>query len=230
MNDTANPRDRGGHAPGRGRRGHPGAGRGRGFGSPAIFAENVPAQIPDRLSEANLQQFITGFKSLTDKPVRPLRPGYGTVGTPITLRANFFEVKVPQGPIYDYAVDISPKEDVTRVKARIFQLLENSSLCREHLPYIAHDRSQRLVSAHKLPQPLNIKIPYYDNDKDGPSCDAKIYTVSITFQRELDPGQLTRYARDRSSSIVCVLICCHLAIWMELHIIAITTHCLLFQP
>ena len=191
MNDRANPRDRGSSS--HGRRGHPGAGRGRGFGGPgpAIFARNIPAQVPDRLSTANLRQLITGFESLTVKSDRPLRPGYGTVGRTITLRANFFAVKVPQGPIYDYAVEISPKEDVTRVKARIFQLLEISSLGREHLPYIAHDRSQRLVSAHKLPQPLNIKIPYYDNDQDGPSHDAKIYTLSITFQRELDSNQLT---------------------------------------
>ena len=88
MNDRTNLRDRGGHALGHGRREDPGAGRGRGFGGPVIFAENVPAQVPDRLSATNL---ITGFKSLTLKPDRPLiRPGYGTVGTPITLRANFF--------------------------------------------------------------------------------------------------------------------------------------------
>ena len=191
MNDRENPRDRGSSS--HGRRGHPGAGRGRGFGGPgpAIFARNIPAHVPDRLSTANLRQLITGFESMTVKSDRPLRPGYGTVGRTITLRANFFAVKVPQRPIYDYAVEISPKEDVTRVKARIFQLLEISSLGREHLPYIAHDRSQRLVSAHKLPQPLNIKIPYYDNDQDGPSHDAKIYTLSITFQRELDSNQLT---------------------------------------
>lgn len=204
MNNRANQRDKG--VSGHGHEGLPGAGRGRGFGGPAIFARNVSAQVPDRLSAANLQQLINGFESLTVKPDRPLRPAYGTIGTSITLRANFFAVKVPQGPIYDYTVEISPKEDVTEVKARIFQLLENSSLCREHLPYLAHDRSQRLVSAHKLPQPFYIKIPYYENDQDGPSHDAKLYTLSITFQRELDPGQLTRYARDRSSSTACVLI------------------------
>ena len=41
------------------------------------------------------------------------------------------------------------------------------------------------------------------------------YTFSITFQHELDPGHLTKYALDRSSSTVCLSICCqcHLAIW-----------------
>jgi hypothetical protein len=79
------------------------------------------------------------------------------------------------------------------LKARIFQLLELSPVGKTHLPYIAHDRSQRLISARKLPQPLSIPIKYYDDHQNGPSSDAKIYTVSISFQRELDPRQLTRY-------------------------------------
>lgn len=175
-------------------RGGGGGGGGRGRGGPVVFAENVPAQVPARLSAANLQQLITGFKSLSVQPDRPLRPGYGTVGTPITLRANFFAVKVPQGPIYDYRVEISPSTDFNKLKARIFQLLEDSSFGQTHLPHIAHDRSQRLVSARKLPQPLSIPIKYYDDHQDGPSSDAKIYMISIIFQRELDPRQLTRYA------------------------------------
>lgn len=126
------------------------------------------------------------------KPNRPLRPGYGTAGTPITLRANFFaaNLKVPLSTITQS--EFHQRKKLLGLKARIFQFLEHSSLCREHLPYIAHDRSQRLVSAHKLPQPLNIKIPYYENDQDVPLHGAKSYTLSITFQRELDPGQLTR--------------------------------------
>ena len=210
---SSNFRGRGGQAPGRGRGGQDFPGRGRGghdigrggggggggrgrggFGGAGIFAENIPAQVPARLSAANLQQLITGFKSLSVKPDRPLRPGYGTLGTPITLRANFFAVKVPQGPIYDYTVEISPSTDFNKLKARIFQLLELSPLAQPHLPYIAHDRSQRLVSARKLPQPLSIPIKYYDDHQNGPSSDAKIYTVSITLQRQLDPRQITRYA------------------------------------
>lgn len=65
------------------------------FGGPAIFEENIPAQIPIRLLPENLQQIITRFKSLKVRSERPLRPGYGTAGTKITLRENFFALKVP---------------------------------------------------------------------------------------------------------------------------------------
>lgn len=186
------PRGGGGGGGGRGGRG--------GFGGPVIFAENVVAQVPTRLSPANLQQLITGFKSLKVKPDKPLRPGYGTAGREITLRANFFALKVPQGPIYDYTVQISPTTDINRLKARIFQLLELSPLFQPHIPYTAHDRAQRIVSARKLPQPLDIQIPYYDDHQDGPVPNGKIYTLSIVFQRELDPRQLTRHALNPSDS------------------------------
>ena len=167
------------------------------FGGPAIFEENIPAQIPIRLLPENLQQIITRFKSLKVRSERPLRPGYGTAGTKITLQANFFALKVPQVPIYDYTAKISPKTDDNKVKARIFQLLELSPLVQQHLHYVAHDRSQRLVSARKLPQPLNVQISYYDDQNDS-TPNGKVFTVSIIFQRELDPGQLSRYVFYRS--------------------------------
>ncbi|KAF8970422.1 argonaute-like protein [Flammula alnicola] len=183
----------GGRGRGRGSegRGRPGGGRGGPRG------ENVPVQVPTRLSPANLQKLVDGFKSLTVKPEQPLRPGYGTAGTPITLRANFFAVKVPQGPVYDYVVEviptITPKTDIDRIKGRLFDLLELSPLCKPHVPYIAHDRSQRVVSARKLPQPLDIQVPFYDEHEKSPGPNAKVYTISIRFERELDPRQLTRY-------------------------------------
>lgn len=101
-------------------------------------------------------------------------------------------MKVPQGPIYDYVVEISPKTDINRLKIRIFQLLELSPLCRPFLPHIAHDRSQRLVSAKKLPQPLDIPVPFYEDNQAGPPANATVYTVSIKFERELDTRQLTK--------------------------------------
>jgi eukaryotic translation initiation factor 2C len=123
---------------------------------------------------------------------QPLRPGYGTIGRAVTLRANFFPVKVPKGPIYDYNVEITPKTDINRLKKRIFFLLEQSPLCLPHIGYIAHDRSMRLVSAKELPQPLDIQVPFYEEGESKPRPGATVYTVSITHFRNLDPGELTK--------------------------------------
>lgn len=179
------PRGRGG---GSGFRGPP---RGRGSSGPVIFKEDTPAQPPARLTDASHAELLTAFKSLKVIPDRPLRPGYGTLGNEITLRANFFSVKVPKGPIYDYAVEITPKSGGSRENSRIFHLLELSPLCNPHLPYIAHDKSQRIVSARKLPQPLDIPVTFYDDHEEGPSAGAKVYGVSIKFERELNTSRLT---------------------------------------
>lgn len=163
-----------------------------------IFAEGTRADIPPRLSDHSHTELIESFKSLTVSPERPVRPGYGTLGTPITLRANFFPfTKLPKA-IYDYVVEISPKTDINRLKIRIFELLERSPMCAPHLPYIAHDHSQRLVSARQLPQPLDISIPFYDDHEDGPRPGAKVYIVSIKFERKLDMSSLTQYVLEIS--------------------------------
>lgn len=187
--------DRGGGGRGFDRGGGGGRGRGGGVGGSVIFQESTPPAIPPRLSPQNLQQLLNSFKSMKVKPDKPLRPGYGTKGNAVVLRANFFPMKVPKGPIYDYVVEISPKTDINRIKGRLFDLLENHPLCQPHLSYIAHDRSQRLVSARKLPQPLDIHISYYEADESGPSPRSQTYTVSIRLDRELDCQRLTQYVK-----------------------------------
>ncbi|KAJ7117885.1 argonaute-like protein [Mycena crocata] len=189
----------GGPPPPRGRgdfRGGPsrgGFGRGGPGGGSVIFAEGAPANIPPRLSNESHDQLIKSFSTLKPNPDRPLRPGYGTLGTPITLRANFFPVRVPAGPIFDYTMEINPKTNINRLRDRIFFLLEQSTVCRPLLPHIAHDRSQRLVSARRLPQPLDVSVPFYEDGENGPRAGATVYTVSIKFDKELDVAELTKH-------------------------------------
>jgi len=105
-------------------------------------------------------------------PERPIRPGYGKEGVPITLRANFFAIKLPKGPIYDYVVEIDPpppskKQGGDGLRARIFQVLEQQAKFVPHLSYIAHDKSQRIVSARELPQPLVITVTLDDGPQQS---------------------------------------------------------------
>ncbi|KAF6752684.1 QDE2 protein [Ephemerocybe angulata] len=185
----------------RGRGGPPGGGGGRGgFGGPVIFNEGAPAQLPPRLNDSTQQALIASFKNLPVTPERPLRPGYGTRGTPVTLRANFFAVRLPKGPVYRYTVEITPKKGLGDRKARIFQLLERSPLCQPHLPYIAHDKSERLVSARKLPDPLDIQLRYTDFDGVAVTADSPTYVVSVKFLDELKAQDMTRYLDGNTQS------------------------------
>jgi hypothetical protein len=127
-------------------------------------------------------------------PERPPRPGYGTLGAPIKLRANFHAVRVPKNAVYyAYVVDIQGhRSNIREVRSRIFQLLEESPQCRQYKPHIAHDRSQRLISAKELPQPLTVQIQFYEEGESGPGSNATTYQVTIQFERTLDMKDVDR--------------------------------------
>lgn len=189
----------------RGRGGPPPRGGGGGFrgggggGRGGVFNPG-PVDIDARLKDNSQDALVQSLKSLTIKPNElPLRPNFGTVGTPIKLRANFFPVKVPKGPFYEYEVSISPVAGtaIRRVKRRIFQLAEQSpqwtaSGLRNN---VAHDHSSKLIAAKKLPQPLSIAVPFYDEDEQGPRQGGKQYTLTIEYQRDIEFQSLTQYLR-----------------------------------
>ncbi|KAF7290752.1 Argonaute-like protein [Mycena indigotica] len=187
------PGDRGNFPRGGGGGGFRGGGRGRGDSGPLIFREGIPATLPPRLSDNNHNALMQSFSRAKFNPDRPLRPGYGTRGTPITLRANFFPVRLSIGVFYDYSMEITPKTEIRRLKDRIFTLLEQSPQVKPMLSHIAHDRSIRLVSARKLPQPLTIRVPFYEDGENGPKAGGTVYTVEIKFDKELNIEELKKY-------------------------------------
>ncbi|KAI0919501.1 hypothetical protein AcV5_001553 [Taiwanofungus camphoratus] len=173
--------------------GRGGGGSRGGSGAPAqVFAAGRPAVIDERLSTSD--QLITTFRRMGVRDEMPFRPGWGTLGRPVTLRANFFAVTVTKGVLYDYEVSISPKDKArTDRKERIFQLLENHAQFAPHVGYTAHDRNQRLVSAKKLPQLISIPIRLVEEGETAPRDNVLEFTVDIKFVRELNTNQLTRY-------------------------------------
>ena len=153
----------------------------------------------------------------------PPRPGWGTLGRNITLRANFFAVKLPKGPFYDYSVtivDVTPKtaddgggkggkggkgkgkarsggdpnEIKTPVKRRIFELLEEDRLFQPYKSIVVHDFSQRIVAAKKLPQPLQLTIMFREEDEKEADVKKKIlYEVTVELLGEINLEPLNRY-------------------------------------
>ena len=105
------------------------------------------------------------------------------------MRANFFAIRLPKDIIYDYKVKITP-DPGRGIGERIFQLLERHPRISPHARFIAHDKSERLVSARELEQPLEVTINH--TDEGAPPATAKPYQVEITLKYRLDPQQLTK--------------------------------------
>ncbi|KAJ7704396.1 argonaute-like protein [Mycena rosella] len=197
--------DRGGGHGGGGRGGFDNRGRG-GFGGGreqgGVFAANIPAVIDARIQDNSDKKLVASFKDIRVSDIDlPLRPDFGTAGREIKLRANFFPVKVTgAGSLHEYDVAISPTAGTAarRVKKRIFQLAEASAQWTQAgmKGRVAHDHAAKLIAAAKLPQPLAIRVPFYDEDEDPPAPTSKgykEYTLTITYTQPLDSSALTKY-------------------------------------
>ncbi|KAI0767246.1 Piwi-domain-containing protein [Fomes fomentarius] len=188
--------DRGGFRGGdRGGRGGFG-GRGRG----GVFAPPGPANVDARLTDQSQDALVASMRSLRLKPDGndlPVRPDFGTAGTQIKLRTNFFPINVPKGPIYEYDVTIDPPANNKRLKKRIFYLAEQSNEWRQAgmTNKVAHDNSEKIYSAIELPTLLVIQITYTeedDEDRQQPR-EPKDYTMTIKFIHATETQGLLRY-------------------------------------
>ena len=107
------------------------------------------------------------------------------------MRANFFAIRLPKDPIYEYTVRITPDPGWRRaIKERIFQLLERHPRISPLAPFIAHDKCERLVSARRLEQPLKVTVDH--TEEGAPAAPAKRYQVELTLRHTFDPNQLTK--------------------------------------
>lgn len=92
---------------------------------------------------------------------------------------------------------MTPSTMIRRVKRRIFELAEDTQDWQTTLAgSVAHDHSAKLVARKQLPQPLTVRVPFYDEDEDPPAPGTqakKEYTLTIEFVQELETDTLKRY-------------------------------------
>ena len=91
----------------------------------------------------------------------PKRPGYGTVGRPIKLRANFFRMNISPrlSDLYHYDVEITPNKCPRIVKRDVVNQIVmkyRSTVFQGHDP--AFDGERNLYSSIKLPSPVSESI------------------------------------------------------------------------
>jgi len=163
--------------------------------APLIYNGGQPAKIDARIASAD--QLIPRLKGLGLAPEHPRRPGYGTKGQAIVVRANFFAMELTRDTYYEYTVDITPVSQSPKpsayIKRRVLAIFEESPEARPYLNKIVHDGARRLIAAERLPQPLRGDVKFFDNEDVEPRQDADSYTVSVEFSGELPTAPLKRY-------------------------------------
>lgn len=177
-----------------------------GLVAPLIYSSGKPARVDSRIEAA--EELVTRLRGSDHGPGRPVRPGWGTQGREIAVRTNFFPVELTKDILYEYTVKISPEPRSLKphVKRRVLELFEKSAAIQPYADKIAHDGANRLIAAQRLPRPLRDKVVYFEDGDDGPPPNPDIYTVEVTFSRELHTEPLKRCARYISYRISLLLI------------------------
>ncbi|XP_077404063.1 protein argonaute-3 isoform X2 [Vanacampus margaritifer] len=110
----------------------------------------------------------------------PQRPGYGTVGKPIKLLANCFQVDIPKIDVYLYEVDIKPDKCPRRVNREVVDSMVKHfkvTIFGDNLP--VYDGKRSLYTANPLPVAtggvdLDVTLPG-EGGKDRP------FKVTVRF-------------------------------------------------
>jgi eukaryotic translation initiation factor 2C len=111
--------------------------------------------------------------------------------------------------LFEYDVSISPVAGTAmrRVRRRIFQLAEQTSdWAKAGLRgIVAHDHSSKLIAAKKLPQPITVVVPFYDEHED-PGKGGKEYTLNIKYNQDIETQSLLKYVHIKLPCFVLNLI------------------------
>ncbi|KIJ40471.1 hypothetical protein M422DRAFT_49170 [Sphaerobolus stellatus SS14] len=172
------------------------------FDTPAKFEPRVK-QEGDVLVNKLKNSTLSGGEGL--KP--PMRPGYGTKGTEISVRENYFALKVPKGPLYEYKIYYEPGVTLKRMRKRLLQILEDAPEFASYKNIVAHDFSEKLIAGEPLPQPKNnplgFNVKLFDADDVGPDERSKSYKIMIQFANEINMTNINAYLNgsDRSFEV-----------------------------
>ncbi|CAK7201643.1 hypothetical protein SEUCBS139899_004352 [Sporothrix eucalyptigena] len=191
----------GGGGRGRGGGGARGSFRDRGGGGPVSVVTSAPA--PDAavtdLENAIVKTAKPAGKLDATQPF-PMRPGYGTKGTAVTLWANYVVLTAASTPalvLHRYDVSVAP--DVTgKKRAQVLRIfLEDTPALAGRQSDIVTDFKSTLVSRTRLPvddDTLTATVAYHregedeDNDEAGPT--RKQFTVQLKHTAALSVPDL----------------------------------------
>ena len=143
------------------------------------------------------------------------RPGYGTKGTPIILRTNFFEI-LPKADLQLYWYDITVLDSkgkaigtiAARKLKRAFQMfLDGCPLLDDIRPAIATDYRSNLVTVKRLAmkddEHKEETVVYHEADQPGPKPNnPDKYIFRISFKSVANVQQLMDYIHSKDSEMV----------------------------
>uniref|UniRef100_A0A8C3B0U6 Argonaute RISC component 4 n=1 Tax=Cyclopterus lumpus TaxID=8103 RepID=A0A8C3B0U6_CYCLU len=132
----------------------------------------------------------------------PRRPGLGTVGKPIRLLANHFQVQIPKIDVYHYDIDIKPEKRPRRVNREVVDTMVRHfkmQIFGDRQP--GYDGKRNMYTAHPLPigrdrVDLEVTLPGEGKDQTFKVSLQWVSVVSLQMLLEALTGHLNEVPED----------------------------------
>ncbi|XP_036204968.1 protein argonaute-4 isoform X3 [Myotis myotis] len=132
----------------------------------------------------------------------PRRPGLGTVGKPIRLLANHFQVQIPKIDVYHYDVDIKPEKRPRRVNREVVDTMVRHfkmQIFGDRQP--GYDGKRNMYTAHPLPigrdrVDMEVTLPGEGKDQTFKVSVQWVSVVSLQMLLEALAGHLNEVPDD----------------------------------
>ncbi|KAG8506841.1 Protein argonaute-4 [Galemys pyrenaicus] len=132
----------------------------------------------------------------------PRRPGLGTVGKPIRLLANHFQVQIPKIDVYHYDVDIKPEKRPRRVNREVVDTMVRHfkmQIFGDRQP--GYDGKRNMYTAHPLPigrdrVDMEVTLPGEGKDQTFKVSVQWVSVVSLQLLLEALTGHLNEVPDD----------------------------------
>ncbi|KAH0503060.1 Protein argonaute-4 [Microtus ochrogaster] len=159
------------------------------------------------LGTQNLTPFPAQERKVTGGPPAslfqpPRRPGLGTVGKPIRLLANHFQVQIPKIDVYHYDVDIKPEKRPRRVNREVVDTMVRHfkmQIFGDRQP--GYDGKRNMYTAHPLPigrdrVDMEVTLPGEGKDQTFKVSVQWVSVVSLQLLLEALAGHLNEVPDD----------------------------------
>ncbi|KAL6566896.1 argonaute 5 [Orobanche minor] len=159
----------------------------------------TPAPRPEGPAEMAVKTVPVSSKAM--RP--PARPGFGSFGRKITVKANHFVVAVADRDLSHYDVSISP--EVTSKK--VCRLIMNQLVTSFHASHLgkrklAYDGRKSCYAAGELPfKSKDFVVKLADNDGGGGARREREFKVSIKFASKADLHHLQQFIKGRQLDV-----------------------------
>ncbi|KAK2462455.1 hypothetical protein APHAL10511_005425 [Amanita phalloides] len=131
------------------------------------------------------------------------RPNFGTLGRPLDVVLNAYDVQLAGKKVYQYDVDIQPGGMPAKFNRVLVQHLQKVVAPEIFKPLAGYDGEKIMYSSHRLQlgdkDAQEFKVPSPDADKSGGKRPPKTYKIKLTKVSEINSEVLNQHANRKQS-------------------------------